>query len=83
MSAPKFTTTLFEIAWQHLIDSTFTAEIALMYRHDNLDAWNELSQEDKDYYDDEVFYYIYNEEELPELFDPNNHQDFYLIKEIG
>ena len=83
MSAPEFTTTTFEIAWHHPKDSTFTAEIALMYKHDNLDIWNELSQEDRDYFDDEVFYYVYNEEELTKLYDQNNDQDFYLIKEIG
>ena len=83
MSENTFTTTAFKLAWHHPADSTFTAEIALMYKHDNLATWNELSQEDRDYFDDEVFYYVYNEEELTELFDPNNHQDFYLIKEIN
>lgn len=72
------------LAQWHEIGHTKTAFLASIARLDDPQhraEYHALTKEEQEQLDDEVFFYVYSQEEFDDLFNKDNGLDFYLIKQ--
>ena len=61
-------------------EEEFVVYIARLDKPEYRAYWDTLTEEEQDIYDETVFYYVHDEDELKRLYEPD-WQDFQLIGE--
>lgn len=76
-------TDTFRAVWcdDDMPDKSFNVEIARLDKPEVRAYWDSLSEQEQEIADDVIFYFVYEESEWDDLYDPNNGGDFYLLKE--
>ena len=71
----------YTVVWKDNPETLFSVDILRLDKPANKQEWDALTEEEQESYDEGIFYYTHTEEEFNDLFNPDNHNDFYLLEE--